>query len=194
MRKSWQIIIFCTLLIPCITAYEARADYQVPDDIPVIAQDGDTCWAAATTMMFSWRDKSKYGIKQVADKLGKPFRELFDKKAALPSNMLESLVSSAGFKAEAGCCYPVEGLEQLLKKYGAVIFITREDPNGNRMLHARIVRGISGGPQFDKAMVDIVDSAGGGKSYKEKFSDFVRKYESVPSGPQKDWISQVLHF
>lgn len=136
------------------------------------------CWAAATTMMYEWKNKKDQTMDATIKSLGEPFYGLFLNNKGLLASQKVALQQKAGLKAEAPASYSLTAWCNLLKSHGVLWVTTDENPKGKDFyIHARILYGIQATTDANNPNMLFIDPADGRK-VTEKFLDFIPKYEA----------------
>jgi hypothetical protein len=166
--------------------------YDAPGIVPIIPQPSiNTCWAAVSTMMVSWRDQKSYEIKTVMDMAGTIYRTKFETNKKLSSSEKNLFLPALGLVGELPMSYTVDGLLYLLRAYGPLWATTDEKPGAGFSIHARIITGMYGDGTIDGTKLRIIDPSGG-RQYTESFLAFTKKFEEVAAtGPI---MIQIVHF
>src|SRR5437762_2507144 len=93
---------------------------QVQPDVPVVVQEQGTplCWAAAATMMASWKAGKKLAPEEALGKAGEPYLTLFKNKLGLPSNQKDGFMAAMGMAVQPPASYPPSQFANWMKNYG----------------------------------------------------------------------------
>lgn len=149
--------------------------YSVPGIIPTIVQPTNhTCWAAAYTILASWKANMTLPIGTALSQVGPAWRSKFDADQGISPAEKSQFLRDAGLKAEPATNLTLAGWTSLLRSYGP-LWVTTENAFG---LHARILVGISGDGSDSKTLLSFVDP-GTGTTGSEPFVTFVSNYEAV---------------
>ncbi|MCU1279390.1 MAG: hypothetical protein JWM53_2936, partial [bacterium] len=137
--------------------------YQFAVDPPLslIEQTSDAvCWAAAGAMLMNWRDGGKRTLAQAASDLGGEWRAKLDANSALSAAELRGYANAIGLVEDAaGTQYSARSLLNVLRAYGPLWVIHDDFASDNKLVHVRIVVGISGEGGGNQAMVKLLDPA-----------------------------------
>ena len=167
--------------------------FDVTPAVPAIGQTSpNTCWAAAGAMLRSWQQRSSppLDIKVVADQLGGGWRQKLDADHALSVAETVSYIGALGLSAEAPMDYLPRGILRLLQQHGPLLVIGDNAIDGDRLVHARIVTGLSGDGTVEGTTVRFIDPKDGA-SDTEPFTTFTNQIDAtdvVDSG------LGILHF
>ena len=177
-----------------VSRASAAVDYRTPGVVPSLRQPTpNACWATVTTMMVMWRDGMTLPITTVLDRIGAPWRTMFNTDQGLLSSQKAPFLAAAGLMLESPQSYTIDRWEALLRRYGPLWVTTDEDPSAAFAIHARIMTGIHGDGTRAGTTLDIVDPATG-SAYSERFSTFVDKYESEAKTSAAPLRIQVVHW
>jgi len=181
---------------PPSTAYalSVPVDYRVPGAVAALRQPSSmTCWATVAAMMLSWRHNASMPIETALSRIGDEYADKFRRNEGLTGAEKAVFLAKAGLSAQPAMNLSIEGWQQMLRKYGPLWVTTDEQPGAGFAIHARLMTGIHGGGEANDTFVDIVDP-GNGSEYKEKFADFLGKYEEEPRDPKRALRIQIVHW
>jgi hypothetical protein len=84
------------------------------------SESGDgTCWATvATMMMSSWHDQTSYTINTAMGRAGSQYQTMVKNDQGLLGRDKPAFLAAAGLQSEAPQDYTVEGMAELIQKYG----------------------------------------------------------------------------
>ncbi len=170
--------------------------YQVPGIVSPIKQpSGMVCWATVTTMMVMWKRQQSMTIPTALGAIGSSYVTKFNANGGLGADEKIPFLNAAGLAFEYPSSYSIEGWEQLLRNYGPIWVTTDEDPSINFAIHARIISAIQGDGTAENTYLTIVDP-GKGNQYRERFSNFLVKYEQEVRDSGASWSGriQVVHW
>ena len=149
-----------------------------PPVAPVQQKSSMTCWAAAGTMMASWKAAASMTTEAVLDGLGGSWRAKYDADQGLTTAELRSFAAALGLREEGPASYTVEGLARLLKQNGPLWVISDDSFEGNLVVHARIVTAVKGDGTIDGTTVTLVDPIPGA-FVTEPFAKFAQRLEAT---------------
>jgi hypothetical protein len=138
----------------------SEIDYKVPRLIrPVVQPDPRTCWAAAATVMLSWRHQASFSITAALQRVpGSWLRYFQTQSEGLDPALLSTFAEACGMDHEPLQCYTPNGWLELLEWYGPLAVVTQP-----LTYHVRVVWGMKG--TLDRAglnlVVRVIDPAGG---------------------------------
>jgi hypothetical protein len=132
-----------------------------PPVSPVQQPSTMTCWAAAGTMMKSWKSELSMTIETALDKIGGPWRAKFDANSALTSSEVADFAKAIGLTEEGPMSYSVKGLADLLEAKGPLWTIGDNDFDNDNIVHARIVTAMKGDGTVDGTIVTLADPTTG---------------------------------
>jgi hypothetical protein len=153
-----------------------NVDVDPPID-PVKQPSTMTCWAAAGTMMRSWRVRASMAIAAMLDALGGAWRAKFDANQGLSGAELQAFTKALGLVEEGPMSYTVEGLARLLKAKGPLWAITDDDFAANNVVHARVLVSMHGDGTTDGTTLSLADPASG-TLVTETFARFAQRLEA----------------
>jgi N-acetylmuramoyl-L-alanine amidase/cell wall-associated NlpC family hydrolase len=170
----------------------AAFDYDVPGLFsPLMQIKPMGCWATAAAMLVSWRDqRATYTVEYVVDNAGPRWRRIYDDDTGLPLTDVEAFAKDLGFTAEPPLSYSVQGVLDLLRRFGPLWIWTAAGPSE----HIQVMTGLHGDGTPGGTGVWFVDPADG-KAHHETFRDFMGRFEGdarrlMASGPVP---IQVIH-
>jgi hypothetical protein len=149
-----------------------------PDLSPVKQPSNLTCWAAAATMMESWRTQTSLSIESVLDGLGGEWRGKFDRNEGLTKNELRAFFANLNLVEEGAQSYTPEGLSRLLAGAGPLVEIGDDSIENNLVVHIRIITSVKGDGTLNGTTITFAESATG-TIKGESFSQFARRHESA---------------
>jgi hypothetical protein len=152
---------------------DASADPTVG---PVKQKSSMTCWAAAGTMMASWKAGVSMTPETVLDGLGGSWRAKYDADQGLSASDLRGFTTALGLREEGPMSYTVEGLARLVKANGPLWVISDDSFEGNQIVHARVVTAVKGDGTIDGTTVTLVDPLVGA-FVTEPFTRFEQRLE-----------------
>jgi putative chitinase len=186
-------------LAPGTRAFSSPAiDYRVPGLVPAIPQPtGMTCWAAVTTILYSWKAQQSLSINGVLAQIGKRWLDLRnapnEDDQGLGAREKDDFLADAGLYAMYGQSLPLSEWERMLRTYGPLWVTTDEDTGRGYAIHARVMTGLHGDGTPAGTRADIVDPDGG-KTYTEPFDRFLRKFEEEVRDPNRPVRVQIVRF
>lgn len=171
---------------------------QTPSyNVPLRQQPSDnTCWATVATMMVSWHDQASYMIDAAMGRAGAEYQSMVKNDQGLLGRDKPAFLAAAGLQSEAPQDYTVEGLAELIQKFGPLWITTDESPDENFAIHARIVTSMSGDGTIDGTILQINDPADG-QQHGESFNTFMQKFDRVAFDDLRTHAPmrvQVVHF
>ncbi|HEX6367479.1 MAG TPA: papain-like cysteine protease family protein [Longimicrobium sp.] len=174
-------------------------NFRVPGLVPIVAQPtGMTCWAAVTTILYSWKAQQSLSIETVLAQIGQRWLDLRNRpnvrEQGLGPREKDQFLSDAGLYAMYGHSLPLTEWERLLRTHGPLWVTTDEDPDPTYGIHARVLAGLHGDGTPAGTRADIIDPANGGSEYTEPFDVFLRKFEEEVRNPKRPVRVQIVHF
>ncbi len=196
--RVWLVVALLGLVFgpASSTAVAQNINYMVPEPFFVIAQPTpNTCWAAAATMLKSWKAGQLLSIDSVMQAAGDPFPVFFKTDQPLNTENKVKLLQALALTAEPPASIGATGLESKLRLWGP-LWITTAEPDGqNFSIHARVLIGIVGDGSADGTTLTIADPADGAK-HLESLGDFTKKLEAVAKadyGANADVRPLIVH-
>lgn len=180
MEKISKILIAaCALTFYSVTAVgqcSYTANY-VPKPIKQASSYG--CWATVLTMMYEYKERKVLTVPVVLNRIGGPYKKIYDVNRGLTSGPKKSLIAAAGLKGEVPANYSLEGWCDLLNKYGPLWVTTDELPDDDRdyAIHARLLYVMVYDSKSKSTSMFFIDPATGTTKI-EDFNDFTPKYEA----------------
>ena len=171
-------------------------DYSVPGIVgPIQQPSGMVCWATVATMMINWRRQQSQSIEIAIGAVGPNWLQKFRNNQGLSAAEKVPFLNAAGFQFGYPQSLSIEGWEGMLRQYGPIWVTTDEDPSANFAIHARIISGIRGDGTPENTSLTITDPARGNQ-YRERFSNFLRKYEDEVRTSGRNWSGriQIVHW
>jgi Papain-like cysteine protease AvrRpt2 len=161
-----------------------------PDLVPVKQPSDMTCWAAAGTMLLSWRAQVSMSIQTAMDSLDGGWRAAFDADKGLTLGELQGFAAAVGLAEEAPASYTPEGLARLLEAHGPLWIISDDAVEANLVVHAQIITAIRGDGTTAGTTITLADSASG-TLVTESFEDVGRRLEA---GDPISFGAGIYHF
>ena len=113
-------------------------------DLKPIRQTMDwSCWAAAASMLVSWKKGRSYTELEVATMAGPPYMSMLNNDIGLSGPQFADFASRLGMGVEAPQNFMPEGYERLLKQRGPLWIAAGLGAGGLRR-HVRVLRGAVG--------------------------------------------------
>ncbi len=165
--------------------------------VPAIQQPTpNTCWATATTILWSWKNNSSSEIATVLSSAAPQFLPMFQADQGLPGDQKPALLQSIGLTTEPPEDFSIDGWASLLQSYGPLWVTTNEGTGQFFSAHARILKSLSGDGNPDTTFMDIIDP-GDGTEYNETVTSFTQKFDDIARkdlGDGADFRPQVVHY
>ena len=168
-------------------------DYTVPGLVnPLRQPSGMVCWATVATMMMSWKAQQSFSIEAAMQRVGDIYLRKFRNNEGLLPEEKEPFIRATGMVFKYPQNLSIAGWESLLRAAGPIWVTTDERPGRGFAIHARIMSGIQGDGTAAGTWVTIIDP-GTGTQYRERFSDFLRKFEEEAIDDYSARI-QIVHW
>ena len=151
----------------------AGAEPIVTHDVTAIRQSSaQTCWAAASAMLSSWKRERPVSEQMLATSAGPYFADRQQNNLTLEADRKLEFLEAVGFGFHAPQSYLPEGIEQLLRDHGPVWFTIDLDEGR----HASVVTGLF--RQNDgEYWVSYIDPRSGTQEA-ERYGQFMNRYEA----------------
>jgi hypothetical protein len=145
-----------------------------------------SCWAAATTMLYSWKQVSPQNIDEVLALAGQKYVDIY--KADKGIKPADEAAFYKTFKLHI-----IQQQNLTIKAWGDILkasplSVTVDADPGKGYIHALVVSGLKGDGTADGTKVTYVDPADG-KFHTESFSKFLTLYEGSAS-----WPLQIIYW
>ncbi len=168
-------------------------DYHVNILSKVKQPSRNTCWAAALTMLYSWKYEVSIRIKDVLKEYGQKFVKIYEddiknNNRGISKTEETELYRIAGLTTLNQFNPTIKYWEDLLRTYGPLSITVDSDSGLSVAYHAWVMTGISGDGTPDGTKVKYVET-GDGIEYTIKFSKFLDHYEQAAG-----WPIQIIHW
>jgi hypothetical protein len=169
-----------------------RFNYRVPGPFNMVRQTNPVrCWAAAWTMMFSWREQMSFGEKDAVERLGPPISTtVYSNPNGCTDQDWRRIGTVAGLALEAPQNFPIEQWDRMLQDFGPIWIAVMN--TGRTMLHDRILIGIRGGGNPTDTDLTFIDPDTGAEST-VRFDRFLSDYEFVGERIAVDAAGNLAH-
>jgi len=170
--------------------------FRVPGKVPLVLQGNkrNACWAAAATMMKSWKDNKNHTISEVLAMADGGYLQKYNDNQPLLIAEKISFVESLGMIGEAPASYTFGTYIDWLKTYGPIWVTVDSDISNSLSPHAKILIGYDGDGTEQNSQFVFLDPAINGEQ-KESFADFLDEYESMArDNPTNNLFVQIVHF
>ncbi|MBF9255160.1 N-acetylmuramoyl-L-alanine amidase [Pontibacter sp. 172403-2] len=163
--------------------------------VPLVLQgDKDAaCWAAAATMMKSWKDGKPYTIQQVLATVPEEYLNKYNNnQPLLPSEKMD-FVDALGMTGEPPASYTFDTYVGWMKTYGPLWITVDSDSSTDISAHAKILIGYDGdGTEANSRFVFLDPSTVG--EQRQTFAEFLEEYEQTARDNPGDLFIQIVHF
>lgn len=159
---------------------------------PIVAVDQgnvDLCWAAATAVLYGWKDSRPYTMAEAAGRLGGPFVLKQVTGSALSYADLGLWQQSGPFGQQHQQCIAASGWDALLRRHGPLITLV-DGTGAHEINHAVVVYGIEGDGAPTTTRLKVANGQGG-RLQLLSLHDFVTIFEI---GPGQDLLFSVMYF
>lgn len=173
----------------CKTSHDAhrdRANNLTHTDTPLVfdtiivsynldsvrQQGGNTCWAAALTMLYNWKHGTSLNEASVVNLICPELSSHYRYNRPLENSDKTILVKTSGLDFRYGQSYMCEALVKMMQTHGPLWFTTEFNT------HANVLYAVSGSGSWESTWIHLIDPADGTRRI-EAFSDFHRRYEAA---------------
>lgn len=155
-------------------------DIAINPDIVLIQQKSEmTCWAAAGTMMESWRAQTPLSVETVLDSLGGEWRAKYERDEGLTATQLRAFLAALSLIEDEPRSYTPEGLARVLAEKGPLLEVGDDGIKDNLVVHIRIITGVRGDGTPERTTVALMDSGRERPVPVEPFTDFASRHNAT---------------
>ena len=165
---------------------------------PVDQGAANLCWLAAAAMMQSSRNRgASVSMALVANQLGAPFKELFDRgqvnsnAGGLSLKQVSSLASRLGLQTEGLKSMNLDWWVRRIET--GPVWIAGYTQNAV-MGHVVLIAGIHGDTSKPSELIVTVIDPAGGRTQKRSFASLISFYEGLASSATKAMAPQLLFY
>lgn len=157
--------------LPVARAFCRPVSYVLPGTFPTRAHpEATTAWAAALTVLLSWRDDKAYTVEQALERLGPKWVALYQARRPLSGEDLSVLCATVNLCRTEPQSPSASGWESLLRTYGPVALLPASgDETVN--VHLALVLGVSGDGTPEGTLLTVYETSGGASATRP-LSDF----------------------
>jgi hypothetical protein len=166
------------------------ADFNVyyPNVQKIRQPDDMSCWAAAVTMLYSYKmNDNNLKIETVLKSIDEEYVTIFKSGDGISSTKEEALYKKIPLKVIKGLNPSIALWKDILEKKGPLSVTVDADP-GKKLIHALVITGLKGDGTPAKTRIIYIDPADG-TEYEKNFVDFLKLYEGSAS-----WPLQIIHW
>jgi Papain-like cysteine protease AvrRpt2 len=168
------------VFIPVLPKPPEIKSYFVPRDLRRVAQPhSNVCWAAAATIMMSWKDKATYTILEAMELAGEEWRDRYKDRKGLPFTPVTKnyrFAADCGMNAAPFPCGDAETWMDLLKAKGPIAVAHYHSTDWDHMVVLYGVFIVN-----DEATMYVMDP-GTGAPEKLKLKTFLKSYSDAFRG------------
>ena len=184
-----------------ITGGNASASTRAKVDpaVPIIAQKtSNVCWAAATTMLASWKANKVLTPEEALAKAGAEYVQQYNDNKVLKQSQKDAFINKMGMISEAPGSYPPSKWIEWMKTFGPLWVTTDASAGPDFSPHAKILVRIDGDGKDDGSnttffWINPAKTTAG--LIQQSFSAFVVAYEEMASdNPLTGLFTQVVHY
>ena len=171
---------------------------KVTPPVPPIGQKMSmVCWAAAATMLASWKEGKILRPEDALVKAGQAYVDQYNSNGGLVRSQKADFVAKMGMVFETPASYAPSHFVALMNTFGP-LWITIDDSAGPLFSpHAKILIQIDGDGKDDGSnttfsWLDPARIAGGPRM--QSFKDFIVSYEEMVTDQAGKLFTQIVHF
>lgn len=161
-----------------------------PDLMPVKQPTDMTCWAAAGTMMLSWRAQVSMTIQAAMESLGGGWRAFDAGKGLTLGELQAGSLQRSGSRRRRRPAIQRRVSLGCSTRHGPLWIVTDDAVEGNLVVHAQIVTAVRGDGTAANTTITLADSASG-TLVTESFEDVARGLEA---GDPVSFGAGIYHF
>lgn len=162
-------------------------------NIPVIGQVKSMgCWAAAFSMMYSWRSNASMPISVTLQKLGTDYVHAYNSNSGLLLPAVQNALDTLDLKREPPANPTTARWLQLAAGGPLFVVVDEELHPGKFAVHARVVFDIKSDIANTVSYVDPATNSLQGATASQPLAQFVRHYEQLAG---TGWTGmQIIHY
>lgn len=170
-------------------------DFRVEGNVPLVLQGEKTkaCWAAAATMMKSWKDGKHYTITDVLAMVPGIYLTKYQNNLSLLSAEKIEFIEALGMVGEPPASYTFSTYIGWLKTYGPLWVTVDSNTTAGFSPHAKVLIGYNGDGTEQNSKFVFLDPAVNGEQ-SETFAKFLEEYEQMVTDNPGDLFIQIVHF
>ena len=170
---------------------------KVDPPVPVVIQTPGTatCWAAAATMLLSWKQGKLLAFEDALKPVGDIYVMLYTNGLGLSAVQKDDFLKAAGMVSEAPASYSPSQFFAWMKKFGP-LWVTTDAARdvGGFSPHAKVLVQIDGDGNDDGSNTNFTwINPSNGKTVVEGFPDFLVSYEQMVTDNKGPLFSQIVH-
>lgn len=156
-------------------------DVKVDGIVPAVAQiKSKGCWAAALTMIASWKRQQSFSIETLLGEAGGDYLTKYQTDVGLKPTEVGQMMTDFGLR-DASVALTAKALADQLSARGPLWVVVDEDNSAAFSVHALVVTGVRGDGTPKGTMVQYNDPADGSLQ-SERLNVFVSKMEQLAAG------------
>jgi hypothetical protein len=186
-NDKWLELIRLTKKTKAKSFSEVPISIEIEDVFAVKQPTSMSCWAAAYTMLFSWKAKSSYTIESALRQVDEKYLTLFNDDRGIEADIEAEFYTDANMKVIPQFNPSIQGWYELLKDHGP-LSITVDSSPPQLTYHALVIIGLEGDGNPSRTIVKYIDP-GDGNKHELIFSDFINLYEGSST-----WPNQIIHW
>lgn len=140
------------------TAVDAAVD---PPVVPLQQLSGIVSWAAAGTMMESWRARLPLGVESTLDALGGSWRSRYDESQGLSVADFRAFCGELGLVEDPAQSQTPAALATLVSQVGPLLAVGADSVPDDLVIRVRVVQSVKGDGSLDGTTVTVADTVTG---------------------------------
>ena len=170
---------------------------KVSPAVPIIKQKPNTptCWAAAASMMASWKADKLLTTEEALKPAGDKYVTMYTNNQSLLAQDKDDFIKAMTMMSEAPASYPPSTFVKWMKTYGPLWVTTDAEPGKDFSPHAKILIQIDGdgndnGLNTTFTWINPLN----GETPKQSFKDFLVGYEEMVTDNSGALFTQIVHY
>lgn len=176
------------------TVIQAKVDPAVP----AIAQRTDSvCWAAAATMLASWKQGKILTPEEALGKAGQNYVDQYSNNITLKQNQKDDFIQRMGMVSEPPASYPPSQFITWMKVFGPLWVTTDSSSGPDFSPHAKILIQIDGDGNEDGSSTTftwINPTKVASRPIIQSFKDFIVGYEQMVTDNSGGLFTQIVRY
>lgn len=146
-----------------------------------------SCWAAATSILHSWKYPVLSDVPSVLKRAGTRYESIYAGNKGITPAQESAFYKTLGLVEVAGLSPTPAGWSEMLRKHGP-LSVTVDAAPGQNLIHAIVVVGLEGDGSLGNTIITTLDPADG-KKHTDLFEVFLTKYDGAAT-----WPLQIVHW
>lgn len=180
--------------VSAATVTEAKVDPAVP---PIAQKTSNVCWAAAATMLASWKQGKLLTPEEALSKAGQSYVDQYTNNITLKQGQKDEFIKLMGMVSEKPASYPPSQFVTWMKTFGPLWVTTDSNSGPDFSPHAKILIQIDGDGNDDGSnttftWLNPAKIASG--PIVQTFKDFIIGYEQMVTDNPVGLFTQIVHY